>query len=121
MGKGCMYLATIALVALGTTPSRAQQSGGQAGETLLTSAFSMPQPATDETLANAPNLNEGQASAPATMPPLGGVQVLAPTQGGTSESYWAPALACTEYATTNPNGLNRNSGLFSESSCAGNL
>ena len=121
MGKGCMYLATIALVALGTTPSRAQQSGGQAGETLLTPAFSIPQPGTNETLVNAPNRIEGQASVPAPMPPLGGVQVLASTQGGTSESYWAPALACTEFATTNPNGLNRNSGLFSESSCAGNL
>jgi hypothetical protein len=47
--------------------------------------------------------------------------VLAPTSGGTSENYWLPALACTEYATTNPNGLNRNSGPFSETSCAGDL
>ena len=116
-----MYLATIALVALGTTPSRAQQAGGQAGEAPLTPAFLTPQLGTSETPVSAPNLNEGQPSAPVPMPPLSGVEVLSPTLGGTSVSYWAPALACTEYATTNPNGLNRNSGVFSESSCAGNL
>lgn len=55
------------------------------------------------------------------MPPLSGAQVLAPTFGGTSQNYWVPALACTEYATTNPNGLNRNTGLFSESACAGEM
>jgi hypothetical protein len=32
-----------------------------------------------------------------------------------------PALACTERASTSPSGLNRNSGLFSETSCAGKL
>lgn len=55
------------------------------------------------------------------MPPLSGVQVLAPTFWGTSENYWLPALACAEYATTNPNGLNRNTGLFAETSCAGQM
>ena len=121
MGKGCMYLATIALVALGTTTSRAQQAAGQTGETLLTPAFPTPQLGTSETSVNSLNLSEGQPSPPAPTPPLSGAQMLSPTLGGTSVSYWAPALACTEYATTNPNGFNRNSGLFSESSCAGNL
>jgi hypothetical protein len=49
------------------------------------------------------------------------MQVLAPTFGGTSESYVVPALACQEFATTNPTGLNRNAGLFSQSSCGGTL
>jgi hypothetical protein len=49
------------------------------------------------------------------------VQVLAPTFGGTSENYLLPALACTEHATTNPTGVNRSAGFFSETSCAGNL
>ena len=121
MGKGCMYLATIALVAIGTTTLEAQQAVGQTGETLLMPTFSMPALGSSETSVNAPNLSEGQPSAPAPMPPLSGAQVLAPNLGGTPQSYWAPALACTEYATTSPNGLNRNSGLFSESSCAANL
>jgi hypothetical protein len=55
------------------------------------------------------------------MPPLSGAKVLAPTFGGTSEDYLLPALACTEHASTNPNGINHNSGLFSETSCGGNL
>jgi hypothetical protein len=54
------------------------------------------------------------------MPPLSGARVLAPTFGSTSENYWVPALACTEYATTDPSGVNR-SGLFSESTCDANL
>jgi hypothetical protein len=32
-----------------------------------------------------------------------------------------PAFACTENASTSPTGINRNSGLFSETSCGGNL
>jgi len=116
-----MYLATIALVALGTTTSRAQQAVGQAGETMQAPALSPPQVGNSETPVNSPNLNEGQPSAPAPMPPLSGAQVLPPALGGTSVSYWVPTLACTEYAATNPNGLNQNSGVFSESSCAGNL
>jgi hypothetical protein len=55
------------------------------------------------------------------MTPLSGARVLAPIFGATTESYWVPALACTEYATTDPNGLKGNSSLFSESSCAGSV
>jgi len=116
-----MYLATIALVALGPTTSTAQQPVGLAGEALPGPAFPASQLGTSETPVNAPNLNEGQTSAFAPMSPLSGVQVLAPTLEGSSRNYWAPALSCTQYATTNPNGLNRDSGLFSESSCAGKL
>lgn len=71
----------------------------------------------EESSAGAPNSPIGTT----TMPPLSGVQVLAPTFWGTSENYWLPALACAEYATTNPNGLNRNTGLFAETSCAGQM
>ncbi len=121
MRKGCLSLTTIALVALWTITSRAQQVGAQAGETLLTATFPDSQIGPSQTPVTAPNPSDEQPPAPARMPPLSGVQVLAPTFGGTSENYWLPALACTEYASTNPTGLNRKSGFFSETSCAGNL
>lgn len=121
MRKGCFYLTAMALMALWTSTLQAQQVGAQPDETLLAAAFPAPQLGTSETPVNAPNPSEGQPSSPAPMPPLSGARVLAPTFGGTSKSYWLPALACAEYATTNPNGLNRNSGLFSETSCAGDL
>ena len=122
MRKGYLYLAMIALMVLWTTTSRAQQAGAQAGETLLTASFPASQAGTSQAPVIGPVSSEGQPSSPVvTMPPLSGAQVLAPTFGGTSENYWVPALACTEYATTNPNGINRNSGLFSESACAGNV
>ena len=44
-----------------------------------------------------------------------------PHFGGDSEIYGRRPLRAQSTPRTNPNGLNRNSGLFSESSCAGKL
>jgi len=121
MRKGWSYLTTIALVALWATTLRAQQTSGPAVGPSLTAAFPAAQAGTGQTPGSAANPSEGQPAAPSVMPPLSGAQVLAPTFGSMSESYWVPALACTESASTNPSGLNRGSGIFSTTTCDANL
>ncbi len=92
-------LILVVLVALCGSPFWAQQSNPTIGAT----ASSTP------------------STAPIPMTPISGAQTLAPTFGETRLSYVVPALACTEYATSNPSGYNQNQGLFSQTSCAGNV
>ena len=121
MRKICWLLAIMALMGLGIATSWAQQDNTPTGQVESTTASPTSPSGPSQTPVNAPNPSQGQAPAPAPMPPLSGVQVLAPTFGTTSEDYFVPALACTELASTDPTGLNRNSGLFSETSCAGKV
>jgi len=106
---------------LWTTRSWAQQGNPPTGQAGSTTASPTSPVGPSQTPVTAASPIEGQPPASTPMPPLSGVQVLAPTFGGTSQSYMLPALACTEYATTSPSGINRNSGLFSQTSCDGNL
>ena len=121
MRKICWLLAIVALLGSWIVPSWAQQNNTPTGQTESTMTSPTSPSGPSQTPVNAPNPGEGQPPAPGPMPPLSGVQVLAPTFGGTSQDYVLPALACTEYATTNPSGINRNTGLFSGTSCFGNL
>ncbi len=119
MRKICWFMAFVALTGWGIAPAWAQQDNTPTGQVESTTTSPTSPAGPSQTPVNAPNPGEGQTPAP--MPPLSGVQVLAPTFGGTSEDYLLPALACTEQASTSPTGLNRNTGLYSQTSCAGNL
>ncbi len=97
MRTGCTFLLMIALVALWTTTSRAQQTG-------------------------APDSSQEQVSPPVgPMSPLSGAQLLTPGFVGEARNFILPTVGCTENANTNPTGYNQNSSLFSESTCVGAL
>ena len=117
MGKGWIHLTMMTLLVFGTTALRAQQADAPSTQ----SAANLPsfRPGTSPNVQNAPNPGAGLTAAPAR--DLTGGQVFEPVLEEAPGSFWQPAFACTEYATSNPSGVNRNSGLFNETACAGSI
>jgi hypothetical protein len=117
MGKGWIHLTMMTLLAFGTTELRAQQAG--APLTQFAANFPSFRLGTSPNVQNSPNPSAGLT--PVMARDFTGAYVLAPMLGEAPESFWQPALACTEYTTSNPSGVNRNSGFFDETACAGSM